>query len=81
MIHGLPIIGSNIGHIARYIKNEKSGFCVDPSNIKESTDHIINLLTDQKLYNEISKNAFDAGKKYTWDIMEKKLIDIYRKLE
>ncbi len=77
---GLPIIGSNFGHIGRYIQENKAGITVDPENESEIASAIITLLKNNEMYTELSSNAFKASLKYKWSIMEEKLLGIYDQL-
>jgi glycosyltransferase involved in cell wall biosynthesis len=77
---GLPIIGSNFGHIGRYIQENKAGITVDPENESEIASAIITLLRNNEMYTEISGNALKASLNYKWHIMEEKLLRIYDQL-
>jgi glycosyltransferase involved in cell wall biosynthesis len=81
MNFGLPIIGSNFGHINNYIKNDKVGISIDPENPKEIADALIILLSDKDMYRQCSKNGMKAiDEKYNWQVMDEKLLGIYGKL-
>jgi glycosyltransferase involved in cell wall biosynthesis len=78
MMFGLPIIGSNFGHISDYIHQDKAGITVDPENTEAIAGAMIRLLKDKSLYEDLSNNARRAcEQKYTWKIMEQKLIMLY----
>ncbi len=81
MAYGLPVLSSNFGHMKRYTDLEETGLTVDPSNPQDICDKLIALLTNSELYEKCSykgKNAF--YQKYRWQIMEDKLLAIYKKL-
>ena len=81
MNFGLPIIGSNFGHINDYIKNDKVGIAIDPEKPKEIANALLELLSHEDLYQQYSKNGMKAvDEKYNWELMEKKLLGIYGKL-
>jgi glycosyltransferase involved in cell wall biosynthesis len=81
MNFGLPIIGSNFGHINNYIENDNAGISVNPENPLEIADAFTKLLTDKDLYQQCSMNGVKAvDDKYNWELMEKKLLGIYGKL-
>ncbi len=81
MNFGLPIVGSNSGHISRIIENDQVGIAIDPENPEEISEALYRLISDEKLYNTFSKNGWDAAqKKYRWEFMEEKLASIYSKL-
>ena len=80
MNYGLPIVGSNFGHINDYIKKENIGIAVNPEEPKEIAGAILKILNNHELFRKYSNNGIAAvDKKYRWDFMEKKLIDIYSK--
>ena len=78
--YGLPIIGSNFGHISRYIQENKAGLTVNPESEAEIAQAIISLINNKDLYDELSSNALKASEKYRWHLMEEKLLDIYYRL-
>jgi glycosyltransferase involved in cell wall biosynthesis len=81
MNFGLPIIGSNFGHIANLIEREKVGMTVDPENPKEIATAILALLDDREKHFKYSKNGIKAvDEKYNWQQMERKLAGIYDKI-
>ncbi|NOX46195.1 MAG: glycosyltransferase family 4 protein, partial [Chlorobi bacterium] len=81
MNFGLPIIGSNFGHINNYIRNNNTGINVDPENPKEIANALLKLLNDKDLYQQFSKNGIRAiDEKYNWQVMEEKLLGIYDEL-
>lgn len=78
MNFGLPIVGSNFGHIHKIIENDHVGIAINPENPEEIAAALNKLLTDEKLYNTFSKNGMDAvQKKYRWEYMEEKLVSLY----
>lgn len=79
MTFGLPIIGSNFGHINSYITEDNCGITVDPSDPVEVAGAIIRLLKDEKLYSMLSKNARKAAdSKYNWENEFQKLLGYYQ---
>lgn len=81
MNFGLPIVGSNFGHIHKIMENDQVGIAVNPERPEEIAEALNTLLTDKDLYNTFSKNGRDAvQKKYRWEFMEEKLIRVYSDL-
>ncbi|NNC69828.1 MAG: glycosyltransferase, partial [Flavobacteriaceae bacterium] len=81
MAMGVPIVGSNFGHINNYILKDNVGLTVDPTNSKKIANAIKKLLTDKSLYNRLSENGVEAvHENYHWGIMEQKLFSIYDQL-
>lgn len=81
MNFGLPIVGSNFGHVQNIIKNDQVGIAVNSENPEEIAEALNTLLSVEDLYNSFSKNGTDAVQnKYRWEFMEEKLIKIYSDL-
>ena len=80
MAFGLPIIGSNFGHIKEYVEKEKCGILVDPESSVEISNSMVQLLTDIDKYNFHSRNGRLATlEKYRWELELKRLINFYEK--
>lgn len=78
MCFGLPIIGSNFGHIKEYIEKDKAGLSVNPENPQEISEVMLKLITNKKLAVSMSDNAIKASESdYRWEFMEEKLKNIY----
>lgn len=81
MAFGLPIIGSNFGHMKEYIEEDNCGIIVDPLDAIEISNAMTELLTNRKKYDLYSKNGREATlKKYKWDFEFDRLIGYYTKL-
>lgn len=81
MAMGLPIIGSNFGHINEYILKDQVGLVVDPTRADEIARAVKVLLSDQEQYNQYRKNGIKAAtQKYHWGLMEDKLVAKYNDL-
>jgi len=78
MAFGLPIIGSNFGHIKNYIENENCGIVVDPMRADQIAKAMIELLSNPKKYKLYSENGRNATlKKYRWEMEFEKLLHYY----
>ena len=81
MAMGLPIIGSNFGHINNYILDNNVGITVNPLNSQEIANAIKKILITPSLYSKFKDNGIKAVKeKYNWKLMEEKLLSIYERL-
>jgi glycosyltransferase involved in cell wall biosynthesis len=81
MNFGLPILGSNFGHIARIIEEHRCGLTVDPLNPQEIADRLLELLSDNDAYEKMSRNGTEAASQhYQWERMEEKLAALYGEL-
>ncbi len=80
MAFALPIIGSNFGHIKKYIEQENCGVVVNPMMPDEISNAMIALLTDSEKYEMYSTNGRKATlEKYQWDFEFNRLINFYTK--
>lgn len=78
---GLPVIASNVGGVYSIIKDEKTGFLIEPRNPKILAEKIILLLKNEELRTEFSKNARAFMKeKFSLQDMVDKVIAIYKEL-
>lgn len=80
MAFGLPVIGSDFGHMKNYIEKDHCGIAVQPDNTIAIADAMIHLLKDHeqcKVYGENGRKA--TREKYNWDLEFKKLLDHYNR--
>jgi glycosyltransferase involved in cell wall biosynthesis len=80
MNFGLPIIGSNFGHISRYITEYKAGITVNPESEAEIAYAMTSLLKNKSLYDEMCRNGLKASENFQWKFMEEKLLTIYHQI-
>jgi len=81
MICGKPILVNKENSTANKVREENCGLVVDAHNVDEIRDAIIKLRDNPKLCEELGKNARIAyEEKYSWEIMERRLVDLYREL-
>lgn len=79
---GIPVIGGNLPSVKRFITKYNSGLVVNPVDPQDIANAIIKVIEDPKLQYELGKNGITAVKQeYNWHNMEKKMWDIYKKLE
>jgi len=74
-----PIIGSNIGSIAEYIKNNKTGILINLKNENQTIKTINSIIADKKSLRKFSKNARKQYEKlFIPEKNYKTLIKIYK---
>jgi glycosyltransferase involved in cell wall biosynthesis len=81
MMCGKPILANKGTSTAIKVLQENCGIVVDAENTAEIREAIIMLKGDPRLVKSLSiasRNAYE--RKYSWSIMEIKLLDIYRNL-
>ena len=78
MAFGLPVIGSDFGHIREYINKDGCGITVDPENAEEVAEAVDILLTDEKTYQSMSQKGVAATLKYNWKTEFDRLCGFYK---
>lgn len=81
MMLGKPIIVSRRTRMEDIVKQNKCGLVVDCNNTSEIKDAILKLKDSPKLCKKLGYNGRKAyEKKYNWEIMEERLLKIYRNI-
>jgi glycosyltransferase involved in cell wall biosynthesis len=79
MASGTPVIGSSVGGIPEVIGD--CGFIVEPGNPKKVSDAVITLLDDENLREKLGrKGRKRVEEKYSWDIIGKNIINVYKEV-
>lgn len=66
---------------ANIVCEEDCGLVVDANNVEEIRNAIIKLRDNPELCKEFGANARKAyEQRYIWEIMEQRLVDLYREL-
>ena len=77
MASGLPIVATPVNGVPYEVKNNENGFLVSYGDNEGFKEKIIKLLKDNKTRNAISKNNLKKAKQYDWDIINKKIMQLY----
>lgn len=79
---GIPVVGSDLPPIKRFLTSYNSGIIVDPTKPEEIAKAINILLSDPRLCKEMGDNGIRAVREeYNWGKMEERLLKIYARLE
>ncbi|HBM79428.1 MAG: glycosyltransferase family 4 protein [Clostridiales bacterium] len=79
---GIPVVGSDLPPIKKFVKSYNSGIIVDPTKPQEIADAIDKLLDDRELCKKLGENGIKAvSESYNWNNMEIKLLNIYKSLQ
>jgi len=78
MACGCPVIASNITAIPEVIGD--AGILIDPLNENEIAGTIEQLLTDNKLREDLIERGFKQGKKFSWDVTAHETLKVYKKI-
>jgi glycosyltransferase involved in cell wall biosynthesis len=79
---GIPVVGSDLPPIKRFLTAYNSGIVVDPTKPEEIAKAFNILLSDTRLCKEMGENGLQAVREeYNWGKMEERLYKIYSRLE
>ena len=76
---GKPVIAPNFEGIQEIIENGYNGFTFDPAN-PESIVDIINQNKESILSGDLSENALESIKKFSWEKINKSFLNKYENL-
>ncbi len=81
MAAGLPIVGTSIGGIVDFLKDEETGLVVPVDNPEILAKVIERLAKDRNLYQRLQANGRRLVKeKYDWGIVAPKVLRVFRQL-
>lgn len=80
MACGIPVITTNVTGISNLIDESRSTLVTSVNNPLLLASQIKNLLTDEKLYDQIKKNSLENVQHLTWKNVAKQIGSIYTKL-
>ncbi len=79
MACGIPVIASNLPGHCEFI-NDESGIFIEPKDINGLANAIDALLSNSNLRRKMGKSARENAEKYGWDVIAKRILDIYQDL-
>ncbi len=77
MAASVPVIASRVGGIPDIVKEEKTGFLVEPKNSDAIARTILRVYSDRQSVENIIGNAKDGLKKYDWQNIAEKVYENY----
>ena len=75
--NGSPIIASRCGGIEEQIVDGVTGYLFEPNNIDELLKKMEYVILHKNELEEIRRNGYKKMKSLDWDILSKKLADIF----
>ena len=78
MANGVPVITSNISSLPEVAKGH--ALLVDPFNVADITQSLVQLLTDQDLYQDLSKNGKKRAQEFTWEKAARETLKFYQEV-
>jgi glycosyltransferase involved in cell wall biosynthesis len=78
MVHGKPVIGSNVGGMPEVIEDGVNGFLVSPLDLHRWTETVMRIFYDDDLRMKLSRNARELVEtRFSLDAHHRKLIMYY----
>jgi glycosyltransferase involved in cell wall biosynthesis len=77
---GLPVVATPVNGVPYEMKDADNGFLVQYGDIKALKDAIVRLLDDEGLASKMSKTNIELAKKYDWDIIADRTLEVYESL-
>jgi glycosyltransferase involved in cell wall biosynthesis len=75
------IIATNAGGTPEIITDQKSGFLINPKDIKTLKEKLEQLISDEKLRKQLGNNAYEEVRdKFNWENSIDKYLEIFNKL-
>ncbi len=77
----LPYVGTDLPPIWKFTDDAKCGLLVPPGNIEEAVNAVCHIFTHPDEARKMGENGKKTVyERYNWELMERKLIDIYSKI-
>lgn len=80
MACGTPVIASHVGGLVHLVEDGVTGYHVPVDDPEALSERILSLLEDKPLRYRMGHDAFALAKKYGWEIITSRMIDLYRQM-
>ncbi len=78
---GLPVIVSESVGAIELLEDKENAIIVDPENVDQIYDEIMNLKNNKQYYEKISNNAYEIVKDFSWDnLYSSKMLELFNKM-
>ena len=77
MAMGTPVIASEVGGLAYVVRDGFNGFLVPRRNAEALAARIADLLNDQPLRQQLSRNAQRYARDYDWSHIAQRIAGVY----
>jgi D-inositol-3-phosphate glycosyltransferase len=80
MACGTPVVASQVGGLAYLIRDGETGYHVRGNDPEELANRLDELLSDGQLHTEMSHNAANYAKEFSWAVIAERIEDVYDEL-
>ena len=81
MAVGIPVVGTKVGGIPYIIRDNETGFLVEPGDAGALVEKMLILLEDKKLRREMGqKGREEAGRRFRPEIIAREMMAVYREI-
>jgi glycosyltransferase involved in cell wall biosynthesis len=81
MSRGMCVVASDCCGMKDYIEDRKSGYLCQVGNVNCFTDKVLEILDNQELFLEISRNAVVEASSYTWTSSATAIINFFENIK
>ncbi len=74
---GVPVLTTNRGSLIEIIENDKNGYLSENLLDRNVNNFVLNLLNDNKKFEEIMVNSIQKSKKYNWQNTAEEIENLY----
>lgn len=78
MALGFPVVSTNVGGIPYLIENNKTGFLVNDNDLEGMVENVEYIFKNIQTTILVISNAYDAVKKFDWEIIKKEWIQLLK---
>ncbi|PTL98956.1 MAG: glycosyl transferase family 1, partial [Bacteroidetes bacterium] len=76
MALGLPVVSTNVGGMPYLIANQKDGLLVEPNDVEQMVDAILELYNNKVLAETIASNARQKVEQFDWAILKQQWFEV-----
>jgi glycosyltransferase involved in cell wall biosynthesis len=77
---GVPVIASKRGGLRFLLEEGKTGLFLKNRTPHELANKIVFILRNRQLREEMSKNAIEFAKSYSWELVAERQLEVYREI-
>ena len=78
MACGTPVVASQVGGLAYLIQDGVTGYHVRDQDPDELAQRLSDILEDDILHDEMSQNASECAKDYSWQVITDQIVQVYQ---